>query len=48
MTIDCGGSGSGILIENSQSKYFTIKNCTITNWGNTGYDSEIELSGASN
>ncbi|MBD3253832.1 MAG: hypothetical protein GF383_02010, partial [Candidatus Lokiarchaeota archaeon] len=34
VTIDAGGTGSGILIENT-NEYFTIKNCTITNFAAT-------------
>ena len=33
ITIDAGGSESGILIEDSNGKYFTIRNCTVMNSG---------------
>lgn len=36
LIIDCGGSGSGIFIENSKISYFIIRNCTIYNSGD-GY-----------
>ncbi|MFX0069559.1 MAG: NosD domain-containing protein [Candidatus Hermodarchaeota archaeon] len=31
VSIDCGGSGSGIFIENSKNVNFTIQNCTVFN-----------------
>jgi len=33
ITIDAGGIESGILIEDSNGKYFTIRNCTVMNAG---------------
>ncbi|MFX0189023.1 MAG: nitrous oxide reductase family maturation protein NosD [Candidatus Hodarchaeota archaeon] len=33
ITIDAGGSGNGILIENSINVYFEINNCTVYNSG---------------
>ncbi len=33
ITIDAGGTESGILIEDSNGKYFTIRNCTVMNAG---------------
>ena len=33
VTIDAGGANSGILIEDSQDLFFTIRNCTLTNAG---------------
>ncbi len=41
LIIDCGGSGSGIFIENSKTEFFIINNCTIYNAG-------IKLSKTSN
>ncbi|MEJ2250859.1 MAG: NosD domain-containing protein [Candidatus Lokiarchaeota archaeon] len=43
VTIDCGGTGSGILIENSVNEYFTIINCTIFNSGSNGDDAGIKF-----
>jgi len=42
LIIDGGGSGSGILIENSE-EYFVLKNCTIFNSGITWNDAGIRL-----
>lgn len=47
LVIDGGGSGSCILIENSED-YFKIENCTISNCGSDFYDSGIELISANN
>ena len=33
ITIDAGGANSGILIEDSNNKFFTIRNCTLINAG---------------
>ena len=44
ISIDCGGVGSGIIIENSVNEYFIIQNCTIINAGDTG----IKLDGVQN
>ncbi len=35
ITIDAGWSATGILIENSNNKFFIIRNCTVTNSGGT-------------
>ena len=42
VSIDGGGSGSCILIENSND-YFIIRNCTIYNSGTSGNDAGISL-----
>lgn len=43
LVLDCGGSGKGIWVENSDV-YFKIENCTIYNSGTTNYeDSAIKL-----
>ncbi|MFX1570683.1 MAG: NosD domain-containing protein [Promethearchaeota archaeon] len=47
VTIDAGGSGSGILIENSND-FFIIKNCTVYNSGNGLEDAGIKLISVSN
>ncbi|MBD3255758.1 MAG: hypothetical protein GF383_11745 [Candidatus Lokiarchaeota archaeon] len=47
VTIDAVGTGSGILIENT-NEYFTIKNCTITNSEATGSDAGINLDNVHN
>ncbi len=47
LVIDGGGSGSGILIENS-NVYFRIENCTVYNSGRDYYDAGIKLSDVSN
>ena len=36
VTIDAGGTGDGILINNSKNVYFIIRNCNVTNAGSTG------------
>ncbi|MFX1567355.1 MAG: right-handed parallel beta-helix repeat-containing protein [Promethearchaeota archaeon] len=36
VTIDCLGTGSGILINNSKNDYFIIRNCTILNANGAG------------
>ena len=42
--IDCGGSGSGITIENSVSSiYYKIQNCLIYDSGSGGGDAAIKL-----
>ncbi|MFX1593109.1 MAG: right-handed parallel beta-helix repeat-containing protein, partial [Promethearchaeota archaeon] len=51
--IDCGGSGSGIFIENSKIEYFIIRNCTIFNSGDGStfgqiFNAGIKLLEASN
>ena len=48
LVIDAGGSGSGILIENSDV-YFRIENCTVNNSGNeSDFEAGIALSNVSN
>ncbi len=47
LVIDGGGSGSCILIENS-NVYFKIENCTVFNSGSGTYDAGIELVSVSN
>jgi len=45
ITIDAQGSGSGILIENTD-EYFIIRNCTIydtSQWNGVSYDAGIKL-----
>ncbi|MFX1281420.1 MAG: nitrous oxide reductase family maturation protein NosD [Promethearchaeota archaeon] len=50
VTIDASNSPtrSGILIENSKNKYFTVRNCTIYNSGAGSYDAGIRLDNACN
>lgn len=48
VTINCGGTGSGIFIQNSNDYYFIIKNCTIFNAGSTSIDAGIKFVNASN
>jgi len=48
ITIDAGGSGSGILIENSINIYFKIKNCTVYNSGTEDDDAGIKLNNTNN
>ncbi len=43
VTVDCGGTGTGILIENSNTEYFIVRNCTVYNTGNGLFDSGIKL-----
>ena len=45
--IDAGGSGSGIIIQNSDV-YFEIRNCTIWNTGGSWNDAGINLNGVKN
>ncbi len=47
VTIDAGGSGNGILIENSND-YFIIRNCTVYNSGSGFWDAGIKLESVSN
>ena len=47
LVIDGGGSGSCILIENS-NVYFKIENCTLHNSGDEDYDAGIELKSVNN
>jgi parallel beta-helix repeat protein len=48
ITIDAGGDPYAILIENSNNKYFTIRNCTLTNAGSLIYNAGIQLISTSN
>jgi len=47
VTLDAGGSGNGILIENSND-YFIINNCTVYNSGSGNNDAGIKLTSVSN
>ncbi len=47
VTIDAGGSGSGIFIRDSTVP-FIIKNCTLYNGGTNGWDAGIRLENVSN
>ena len=47
LNIDAGGSGSGIIIENSDV-YFKIKNCTVWNTGQSTGNAGINLNGVMN
>ena len=42
VTIDCGGSDFGILIENSND-YFIIRNCTVYNSGDEWLNAGIKM-----
>ncbi|GAH12473.1 unnamed protein product, partial [marine sediment metagenome] len=50
VTIDATSSltGSGFLIENSKNDYFIIRNCNVTNAGNTVDDAGIKLKHTNN
>ncbi|NVM18784.1 MAG: right-handed parallel beta-helix repeat-containing protein [Candidatus Lokiarchaeota archaeon] len=48
VTVDCGGTGSGILIENSDTDYFIIRNCTVYNAGDVNWDGGILLENVNN
>ncbi len=48
ISIDCGNSGSGILINDSKTVYFIIQNCTITGSGSLSYDAGIKLQNTCN
>ena len=48
ITLDAGGNDYAILIENSNNKYFTIRNCTVLNSGSATYDAGIKLISTSN
>jgi parallel beta-helix repeat protein len=48
VTIDAGGSGSGIYINNSKNVYFEIRNCTVYNSGVNSDDAGIRLENACN
>lgn len=48
ITIDAGGNNYGILIENSNNKFFTIKNCTVMNSGSAINSAGIKLLSSSN
>ncbi len=49
ITIDAGWSANGILIEDSNNKFFTIRNCTVMNSGTTiDANAGIELRSTSN
>lgn len=47
LVIDGGGSGSGILIENSVA-YVKIENCKVSNYGNTKFEAGIRLNSVKN
>ncbi len=46
--INAGGSGSGIIIENSQNEYFIIRNCTVYNSGTNNVDAGIKIVNSNN
>jgi parallel beta-helix repeat protein len=48
VSIDCGGLGTGIFINNSHNIHFKIQNCTVTNSGSGDYDGGIKLENTSN
>lgn len=49
ITIDAGGNNDALLIENSNGKYFTIRNCTLMNAGtNLMGNAGIKLDSSSN
>ena len=48
ITIDAGGNDYAILIENSNNKYFTIRNCTVMNSGSAFLNAGIKLISTSN
>ncbi len=48
VTINAGGSGSGIFIKNSINVYFIIRNCNITNTGSSSTDAGIKLENTNN
>ena len=48
VTIDSGGTGSGIFINNSKNDYFIIRNCTVYNAGSGTYDAGIKLENTNN
>jgi parallel beta-helix repeat protein len=48
ITMDVGGTGSGIVINNSRSVHFLIKGCTVFNAGTGTYQAGIKLENTSN
>jgi parallel beta-helix repeat protein len=48
ITMNAGGSGSGITIESSTNVYFIIRNCDITNSGTVFNDGGIKLLNTNN
>ena len=48
VTINAGGTGNGILINNSTTEYFIIRNCTVRNSGDTYRDAGIRLENTNN
>ena len=48
VTVNCGGTGSGILIENSDTDYFIIRNCTVYNSGSGLGSAGINLDNTNN
>ena len=48
VTVNAGGLGNGILINNSKNVYFKIKNCTVYNSGSLAGDAGIRLENTNN
>ncbi|MBY8992462.1 MAG: right-handed parallel beta-helix repeat-containing protein [Candidatus Lokiarchaeota archaeon] len=48
ITIDAGWNDNALLIENSNNKFFTIRNCTLMNAGSTSNAAGIKLLSTSN
>ena len=48
VTVNCGGTGSGILIENSDTDYFIVRNCTVYNSGSGLGSAGINLDNTNN
>ncbi len=48
VTVDCGGTGSGIIINNSKNDHFIIRNCTVYNSGSEWSDAGIKLENTQN
>ncbi|MFW9990244.1 MAG: nitrous oxide reductase family maturation protein NosD, partial [Candidatus Odinarchaeota archaeon] len=48
ITINAGGTGSGITINNSQSVFFIIRNCTVYNTGSGASNAGITLDHTNN
>ncbi len=48
VSINAGGSGNGIFIENSKNDYFIIRNCNVTNAGSGPSEAGIKLVNTNN
>jgi len=48
VTVDAGGTNHGILINNSITQYFIIRNCTVRNSGTAFRDAGIRLENTNN